>query len=217
MRKGCEIVSSMSKISFSFLLKIAILLLVIMNFALLLKVKSANQQIEIISEKTELKNNILLNNLYFLLESENEKIDGEILLESESGKDVRLAELVSSKPKLFLRYSELQCDMCIDYSLKYLNSIADSIGHTNVVILASYKTMRELSIFKRINKINFPVYRIPEEGLGIPIESYSIPYLFIANESLRAENLHILNKDIVEMSSIFLSLIPSKFYDGPEY
>jgi len=198
-------------ISFSFLLKIAIVLLVLMNFALLIKVKNSNDKIDRISKDAELANNILLNNLYFQIESEDEEIDENIEVKIESGTSIRYADLVSTGPKLILRYSELHCDMCIDHSLEYLKRIAASIGKENILILASYKSQRDLSIFKRINKLDFPVYKIAKSGLKIPIEQYSIPYVFIADKTLHVKNLHILNKDIEEMSEIFLSIIPQKF------
>ncbi|MCK7540813.1 MAG: hypothetical protein MZV63_62955 [Marinilabiliales bacterium] len=142
---------------------------------------------------------MLLNNIYFQEESEGAVMDGLLQIESETGDSSRLAALISGKPLLFLRYSSLNCNLCVDHSLNYLKSLADSIGHENIVILASYNTMRELALFKRVNQIRFSVYRIADNSLGIPADKYSFPYLFITNKSLTVTNLHIPDKDVPQL------------------
>jgi len=156
-----------------------ILLLVFFNIGLLSKNKKSKEFNESIIWETNTRQDILFNTIFFQMESENKVIDGSIELRSESGDILKLSDLVSQKPKLILRYSELQCDMCIDHSLVYLKRIADSIGRKNILILASYNSMRDLAIFKRINSIDLPVFQIAEKGLDIPIENYDTPYLLL--------------------------------------
>jgi len=201
------------KPSSSLLIKTALVLFILLNLFLVVKLKGmiADKPAADKEKGAEMKAQMLLNNIYFIMESEGAVVDGHLQLESETGEISRLAELVSGKPLLFLRYSHLHCNLCVDHSLNYLKSLADSIGHENIVVLASYRTLRDLSLFKRINQINFPVYRIPENSTGIPADNYGFPYIFINDESLVVRNFHIPDKDVPELNRIFLSIVPGLF------
>jgi len=199
------------KLSSSILIKIVLALFVVLNVALVVKLKESAGKNDNGLKLSEMKADMLLNNIYFQQESEGAVMDGSLQIESESGEVFCLAELTSGKPLLFLRYSHLNCNLCVDHSLNYLKSIGDSIGPENVVILASYNTMRELALFKRVNQIRFPVYRIADNSLGIPAEKYSFPYIFMTNKSLTVTHFHIPDKDVPQLNKILLSVIPSRF------
>jgi len=199
------------KISSSILIKSALVVFVVLNVALVVKLKGSAGSDDELVKAGEMRVTMLLNNIYFQEESEGALMDGLLQIESEAGESSRLAALTSGKPLLFLRYSSLNCNLCVDHSLNYLKSLADSIGHENIVILASYNTMRELALFKRVNQIRFPVYRIADNSLGIPAEKYSFPYLFITNKSLTVTNFHIPDKDVPQLDKILLSVIPGRF------
>ena len=199
------------KLSSSTILKSALVLFVVLNVALIMKLKRTSGSGDDVLKVAEMKTEMLLNNIYFQEESEGAVMNGLLQIESEAGDSSCLAALTSGKPLLFLRYSSLNCNLCVDHSLSYLKSLADSIGHENIVILASYNTMRELALFKRVNQIRFPVYRIADNSLGIPADKYSFPYLFITNKSLTVTNLHIPDKDVPQLDKILLSVIPARF------
>ena len=195
----------------SIILKLALVLFVALNVALIVKLKQTSGNSDDQLKVNEMKVEMLLNNIYYQGESEGAVMDGALQTESESGDVSSLAALVSGKPLLFLRYSQLNCNLCVDHSLNYLKTIADSIGSDNIVILASYNTMRELALFKRVNQIRFPVYRIEDNSLGIPADKYSFPFLFITNKSLTATHLHIPDKDVPQLDRILLSVITRRF------
>jgi hypothetical protein len=193
------------------LLKAALVLFILLNLFLVLKLKGTTNVSRNEGKGAEMKAEMLLKNIYIQMESEGAVVNGHLQLESESGEISRLAELVSGKTLLFLRYSHLHCNLCVDHSLAYLKSVADSIGHENIVVLASYRTMRDLSLFKRVNQIKFPVYRIPENSTGIPADKYGLPYLFVTDESMVIRNIHIPDKDVPELNRIFLATVPGLF------
>ncbi len=193
------------------LLKFALFLFIALNIALLVKIRRSAPQTAEAKETNVLRDKLILNNLFFQMESEGAALDGSLMLESESGEIFCLAEIVSAKPMLFLRYSELHCNMCVDHGLNYLKALADSVGSENIAILASYNNIRELAVFIRINQIPCRVYRIPEEGTGLPAENHGFPYLFMTDNSLRARHFHVPNKDIPELTGIFLSVVPQLY------
>ena len=193
------------------LIRTALIVFIVFNLLLVLKLRKANNYASQFSEPREKRTELLLNNIFFHLESEGALMIDNIMVESETGDTTTLKAILSRKPLLLLRYSELHCNLCVDHSISYLKSLADSVGQDNIAILTSYRTIRDLFLFKRINQIDFPVYRIPENSLTIPADKYGFPYLFITDHTLVAKYIHIPDKDVPELTRILLAVIPSKF------
>lgn len=94
-------------------------------------------------------------------ECNGKKLYLEQLVKNEDGQVVPLYELIS-KPTLVLRYSEINCQSCVDSVLLWVNSFIKSVGADNVVILATYKNHRDLQIFKRLHHINIQINNLIE-------------------------------------------------------
>ena len=91
----------------SIILKLALVLFVALNVALIVKLKQTSGNSDDQLKVNEMKVEMLLNNIYYQGESEGAVMDGALQTESESGDVSSLAALVSGKPLLFLRYSQL--------------------------------------------------------------------------------------------------------------
>lgn len=193
------------------LLSTLLVIFILFNLALILRIVrgSIEEESNAITQ-TELES-ALIAILYKQMETENTRLDGSILLEDEYGQKLSLKDLVIDRPLVILHYSELHCNLCIDYSLEYCKRLADSVGNENIAIIAEYKNSSDLILFKRINQLSIDVYRLNGEGLGLPIEKYMVPYLFITDHTLIAKHVHVPDKDISILHNVFVSTIPKQY------
>src|SRR5699024_1686224 len=93
-----------------------------------------------------------------------------------------IESLVGGTPKLVFRYSELNCMQCVDQEVANIKSLAQEIGKEHIIIAATYDSIRDLFLFKRINNLEFPVYKLPDEGFRLPLDQATVPFLFMIDE-----------------------------------
>lgn len=130
-----------------------------------------------------------------------------------NNKKIFLNELLKDKNRLILRFSELTCNVCVDSELLNMKKYLNVIGSENIIILASYKTIRDLIIFKRINRIEFPVFNIAESDL--PVDPAGGPFLFVANAREKGFMPFIPNKEMPDLSAAYYQFIAPFFEAHP--
>jgi hypothetical protein len=121
-----------------------------------------------------------------------------------------LSKLVKTKPVLVLRYSSTNCNTCYE---KALNDMTDVFGETvqSTIVLCSYLVERDFLIFKRVNQIKYPIYRIESDAFDWTVESYNIPYYFVLHPDMKISNVYIPNKSFPEMNGAYLESIKRLF------
>lgn len=185
---------------------------VVLNIMLIIKITRIRPEQQLMaSNSLEYTCEKLLSERYLSAETEGISIQNVKGVESMSGKTNSLSDLFAERPLLVLRYSELHCSICIDYCVEYLKTVAKEVGDTNVIILVSYTGVRDLVVFLRINDIRFPVYKIPENSLGLPAEESGLPYFFITDESLIARHVHFPDENNPRLTRLFLKLTPEQY------
>lgn len=110
---------------------------------------------------------------------------------------VKLSDLLIEKkgPILIYKYSELNCNVCYETEIKNLHAIFKSqTDKEHVAILCSYRQDRDFIVFKKMNKIELPIYRIPEYTLNKVAEQYGNPYYFLLHKNLKISNTYMPEK-----------------------
>lgn len=110
-------------------------------------------------------------------------------------KDTLLLSSLLYHSKLIYRFSELHCDSCIIHEFENLRKqiLAMGLDTNDVIILCHYQNPRNLSIFKRINKLqDFEIYNLLNNNLGeLEIDNVGYPYFFILNSKFKISNTFI--------------------------
>lgn len=91
------------------------------------------------------------------LETKPIRLNKNMILWDENSQKIRLVELFSSKPKLYLKYSEIGCNICINNQIKILKKLSNEIGNDNIVILANYRQRKNMMIFKRLHQLDLKI------------------------------------------------------------
>jgi hypothetical protein len=140
-------------------------------------------------------------------ESEGRLLDFKI----SSSDSSQLQKEFGGLPKLVFFHSELNCNSCVEENLSFLNSLGNIIGNENILFLASYRSKRDLTIFKRINQIKYHTYNVP--SVGLPIEKLNYPFCFIINMDRKAECVFIPIKEDSLYFKRDLEMIKNKYFD----
>jgi hypothetical protein len=140
------------------------------------------------------------NIMNFQLFSEGARLDHSLLLKSEKS-DSQLLHNVLDRAKLVLRYSELNCQTCVDAMLTQLQNNGN-FNTSNCLLLAYYRNPAYLYQFKRMNRLQLPVYSINKTGL--PPDTLNIPYFYLLDKDLRVSNVFIPEEGDTSLIAAYL-------------
>ncbi len=200
----------------TFLVLIIISLLAINGFALLrinkfkqkamteraMRYNDEKEKDELITYKVNFTANILNSNL---------QLDNIIIKDSLS-KIIPLKEIFNSKQKqiLVFRFSQLNCESCVNSSIQILRKWVDSIGVKNVLFLGNHRNNK---VFRKTIPLysiqGMKVYNGP--AINIPAEELGYPYYFVLDSSLQISNVFVPDKATPSITNKYLEYIKKKF------
>lgn len=155
------------------------------------------------SSKTALKDAFhVINQKYWIELATNQLKLKDCLLETvdEVRSKTTLKKAVGNSRKLILRFSETDCNVCLDDELKRLKEFAGKVGSEKIILIGSYTNTRDLFAFKQIRELNFPTYNISQEAFGLPIEKNNTPFLFLADSTLVCSSTYLSVKEFPQYS-----------------
>ena len=126
-------------------------------------------------------------------------------------REKKIADIISDNT-LILRYSEMNCDVCVDSIVKRLNAYKDSIGLSNIVLLTTSQNSGYIKRFRKINKISFSIYNMGEVLDSILID-IGMPYLFVySSNNDRINNVFVPQRENQPLTNEYLHSILMKYY-----
>ena len=139
--------------------------------------------------------------MQFQLFTEGAKLNPLLEACNEKG-DTLVINNIILKPVLVLRYSELNCQSCVDDLLTEIKE--DGIFNaTNTLLLAYYSEPAYLYQFKRMNRLELPVFSIQHTGL--PPDTLNLPYFFLMNSKLQISNVFIPEEGDTDAIAAYLA------------
>jgi hypothetical protein len=134
----------------------------------------------------------------------------EIVCQDDSS-EYKLFDLASKESILVYKYSELNCNACFEAELATLHEVFEA-ENDKVVILCSYWKKKHFTIFKKVNNIKLPIFRIPQDAFSWELEDYGVPYYFVLHPDGRISDIYVpekifpeLNRQYVENTKLLLS------------
>ena len=105
-------------------------------------------------------------------------IDKELTVIDTDGKQKKIGDLIIDNPKLVFRFSELNCDKCIDAQIRNLNEYVDSIELQNIILLTDFQSLGYMRSFQKSNKVKFAIYNMEAE-IDSVLVNIDLPYFFV--------------------------------------
>lgn len=116
--------------------------------------------------------------------------------------------------KLVLRYSELNCNTCVNKQIELLNLYVDSIGADHIILLTNYDSNFYMKQFKRISKIKYPIFNIGA-NLNECIPDIERPYFFIIDSNFRINSTYVPQIDESSVTKTYLRQILQYYFRIP--
>lgn len=117
-----------------------------------------------------------------------------------------MSDLVSQKPALVFRFSELNCYTCYETELSLLKKCF-SAEEQHVAILCSYQQRRYFFAFKNHNDIHLPMFRISQDAFDWELEEHGVPYYFVLHSDLSVSHIYIPSTDFPELNRQYMENI----------
>jgi len=186
------------------------LLLQTMNYKLNKKIGTLNLKIDSLMHYQHFTD-MLIENTTFQFDCEGSNLEIPLSLIDENNKRCRINEISGANTTLIFRFSEINCTSCVETQFRLIRKYISKYGKNNIIIVASYSNIRNLTIFKRINEISIPIYRIEQNQLCQKVESLNVPYYFLLEDEVEMRMIHIPSKEIPSLTLNYLNLIGKRF------
>lgn len=106
---------------------------------------------------------------------------------------------------MIVRYSELNCQSCVDSLLFYAGQFANKVGCENVQVWATYSNRRNFSLTERLNKKAIDILDARDFSFGL--DSINVPYMFILNSDMTISNVFIPHKEFPDSYDWYFSIV----------
>ena len=141
-------------------------------------------------------------NFEFIMQLMGTRLD-DLSGQTEDLQKTKLSDMINDGPILVYRYADINCHVCIESEIETIQK--NFIGkEDHILLLCSYRTERDFSIFKKLNKLKFPAFRIPYDALKWSIEKQSNPYCFVLHPDLKVSDVFIPDKSFPVLNDLYL-------------
>lgn len=117
-----------------------------------------------------------------------------------------LKKVVANSCKLVFRFSELDCNTCIDEQFQLLKKFESEIGKNNIISWGSYSNERNLDILLSNNGLKLSSYFTPvSRDSKCLIEKANMPYYFLTDKQGVIRNVFVPLTNEPERTKIYLN------------
>ncbi len=195
-----------------------VIVLMVLNVYLLFQLQNTRMSAQFIIEKYDKTLNeekrsswLMFRNMLFQYQDEAIQLADFKLTPYDSCDSFAVSSLVNNGTKLFFRFKETDCTMCINKFMEVLKNIPDNFPMERLVILCGYENFHEYRVFVTKNNMKMKVFNI-DKLPGLITEEINEPYFFVLNKELKIQNIYIPDKNNTEnLNRYFLCLI-SKYW-----
>lgn len=159
-----------------------------------------------------LKNKHYLKVISWIQKANQISLAPNLKIKNENGDKVALSQLIGKNPKLVFKYSELNCNVCVDSQLVFVKKFIKKHGVDNLIMISSYKYPKSIYQFKLLNDIENEIYNI--EMLDSSLAELNIPYYFVIDSSFKPKMIHFPEKIIPEDTREYFKTIENKYFKG---
>lgn len=153
-------------------------------------------------------NELLIQNI----ESDNVFLNMEVELIAYETKLCNLKESIHpNSMNLIFKYPLGYCGDCIDEMCTQLEQLKDSIPCVNIIIIASGGFIREMRVKMLPYKDSFPVYLIPNNDLGLPVDKSNLPYLVFVNDAKTSKHTLVVGPSTTDLLKGYIQVLSKKY------
>jgi len=180
---------------------ITIIVLLILNFILLIRFKKNN--LEEVNKLPAMDRLNFIHNVEMSTEKNGKTFNYDQIVISETRDTVLFIDLIQDRTLIFY-FKQSSCLPCVNESVSLLNDLWLSQNITNVAILTDVNDFNELLLFKKVNDISCPVYKI-----DCYLLDSNVPIFFTLDNDLILKNLYAVFPGNPDITKRYLSSLLS--------
>jgi hypothetical protein len=116
----------------------------------------------------------------------------------------------SAETQIVLRYSELNCSICVDSAIAAFVKFGKGIGPGKAIILVESKSSDYISQFIRFNHIDVPLYRITKKDE--PDDVSEEPFLFVLDSTRQMKDVFYPHKEMPGEAVMYYNTMYDKYF-----
>lgn len=138
---------------------------------------------DLLWQNSNLENSIIHNNVYVYEMSDKNKVYPISLK----------LKLLSGKPKLIVRYTEIGCNSCTDSTFKLIRENKSILKKYEVLVLVDFSSYDNYLKWKKISEIEEKVLWLKKGSLPFLVEKADLSYLFVIGSDQKFSSIFIPN------------------------
>lgn len=162
--------------------------------------------------KLHLEYNNLKNNYFLQLNDNLSFINPNKKIIDIFGDTLSLKDIMFHKPKLVFSFSTFACSSCVESAIERLENIETGVGCENIILLTNYESVRDLVVFYKRTKLNYPIYRINDEFFNLGVDKIHLPYFFVLKDDFRIQDIYIVDQINLNVTKKYLEIISKKHF-----
>lgn len=153
----------------------------------------------------------LINHCKYMLTDERMLIDSTLSVQKENKESVHMWNLFQNHPKLVFRYSELNCNVCVEKEVELLKKFIEEIGIQNMLMMTNGRSSSYNGQFKRMNQFDIEIYNV--EDLGLKLDKINTPYYFVLDSDWKAKSVFVPSKSLPSQTRAYYDIIKDKYWN----
>jgi len=121
-----------------------------------------------------------------------------------------LKAYIGNGKKIVFRYSQLNCQSCVDQEIGYVKKIIAFLGQENIIIITSYTNRKDLVNFLKVNQLSKNILLMEKNQLLYENEP-NAPYLLVLDSEMKVLFSFFPDKSFPKISDIFYRLLIANF------
>lgn len=176
--------------------------------------KNQNQYIAAASQSDQTRKvEVLDNNFKVGMRNNNFLLDKTTIIYDLENKPFQLSEIIKNKPYLIIRFADTNCEECIRFLLlKVMRLYKDMDSNDQIILLASYQSIKTLSILIKSLNITYPVFLTNQ--FSNPCEKINFPYCFLLDSTMRTSHVFIPDKHEPQFANTYFEEIKKRYFEN---
>jgi len=194
---------------------IVILILVLVNLFTLASFRKyrVNNFIRMNSLEQEMEKIVSLESNLFASAKNNNNYLRKVLVKDSLGNIFPLNKIFQNGKSriLICRFSEMDCESCINYSIKTLLDCSNMAEKNNILFLGTYRNNKIFNRHKPLYGID-TLNTLNTTKIDLPIEDLGYPYYMVLDSALQVLNVYIPNKGTPAIDRKYINLIYGRYF-----
>ena len=133
-------------------------------------------------------------------------LDADMPIRDAAGESLALSDIAVDGDVLVVRYSELNCNSCVDSLMKKMGEFAERGGMRNrIAVFANYENYHDFRLFCSLNKAKLNIYHV--KGLPLGQEAVETPYMFLLHGDMTVTNFFVTHKEMPGATDRYLKRV----------